>query len=197
LQQNKSILTSFKKLEQLCISQQRKLNAGKHAGNSSSGNGVALHQIDPVLLSQFKSDSFLGKGTFGTVELHKFHGYCVPGKKFKSNYSSKQAVLREATIMSRLSHQNLPYLFGICTESTPYCIVSRFCGIEGESVTVHDALTKESSATLPWFIYLFIVLRFQTSYNNCIKEAGTPQQLNTNYSGPFTKYQYKYRNRKN
>ena len=34
------------------------------------------------------------------------------------------------------------------------------------------------------FIYLFIVLRFQTSYNNCIKEAGTPQQLNTNYSGP-------------
>ena len=43
------------------------------------------------------------------------------------------------------------------------------------------------------FIYLFIVLRFQTSYNSCIKEAGTPQQLNTNYSGPFTKYQYKYR----
>ena len=43
------------------------------------------------------------------------------------------------------------------------------------------------------FIYLFIVLRFQTSYNNCIKEAGTPQQLNTNYSGPFTKYQKKYR----
>ena len=38
-------------------------------------------------------------------------------------------------------------------------------------------------------VVLFIVLRFQTSYN-CIKEAGTPQQLNTNYSGPFTKYQY-------
>jgi hypothetical protein len=37
---------------------------------------------------------------------------------------------------------------------------------------------------------------FQTSYNNCIKEAGTPQQLNTNYSGPFTKYQYKYRKQK-
>ena len=30
------------------------------------------------------------------------------------------------------------------------------------------------------FIYLFIVLRFQTSYNNCIKEAGIPQQLNIN-----------------
>jgi hypothetical protein len=26
---------------------------------------------------------------------------------------------------------------------------------------------------------LFIVLRFQTSYNNCLKEAGTPQQLFT------------------
>jgi hypothetical protein len=45
-------------------------------------------------------------------------------------------------------------------------------------------------------IYLFIVLRFQTSYDNCIKEAGTPQQLNTNYSAPFTKYQYKYRKQK-
>ena len=45
-------------------------------------------------------------------------------------------------------------------------------------------------------IYLFIVLRFQTSYNNSIKEAGTPQQLNTNYSVPFTKYQYKYRKQK-
>jgi hypothetical protein len=49
--------------------------------------------------------------------------------------------------------------------------------------------------------YLFIVLRhlfivLQTSYNNCITEAGTPQQLNTNYSGPFTKYQYKYRKQK-
>jgi hypothetical protein len=32
-------------------------------------------------------------------------------------------------------------------------------------------------------------------YNNCVKEAGTPQQLNTNYSDsvPFTKYQYKYK----
>ena len=27
------------------------------------------------------------------------------------------------------------------------------------------------------------MLRFQTSYNNCLKEAGTSQQLNTNYSG--------------
>jgi hypothetical protein len=47
-----------------------------------------------------------------------------------------------------------------------------------------------------FYLLSFIVLRFQTSYNNCIKEAGTPQQLNTNYSGPFTKYQYKYRKQK-
>ena len=35
------------------------------------------------------------------------------------------------------------------------------------------------------FIYLFIYCASLPSYNNCIKEAGTPQQLNTNYSGPF------------
>jgi hypothetical protein len=56
-----------------------------------------------------------------------------------------------------------------------------------------DKSTKEELLTKN-MNYLFIYcVRFQTSYNNCIKEAGTPQQLNTNYSGPFTKYQYKYR----
>ena len=43
---------------------------------------------------------------------------------------------------------------------------------------------------------LFIYCASLPSYNNCIKEAGTPQQLNTNYSGPFTKYKYKYRKQK-
>ena len=119
--------------------------------NSNSDSKLELHEINPALLSQFKSDSFLGKGTFGTVEIRKFHWYCVAVKKFKTDQSSKQDVLREATIMSRLSHQHLPYLFGICSTSTPYCLVSRFCGIEGEAVTVLDALRKESSAKLPWF----------------------------------------------
>jgi hypothetical protein len=55
--------------------------------------------------------------------------------------------------------------------------------------TVHDLL-----------IYLFIyLLCFASKYHTIIaliKEAGTPQQLNTNYSGTFTKYQYKYRKQK-
>jgi hypothetical protein len=47
------------------------------------------------------------------------------------------------------------------------------------------------------FIYLFIYCAsLPNIIQYCIKEAGTPQQLNTNYSGPFTKYQYKYRKQK-
>ena len=101
--------------------------------NSDSDIKLELHEINPALLSQFKSDSFLGKGTFGTVEIRK------------------QDVLREAKIMSRLSHKYLPYLFGICSTLTAYCLVSHFCGIEREPVTILDALRKESSAKLPWF----------------------------------------------
>jgi hypothetical protein len=66
-----------------------------------------------------------------------------------------------------------------------------FVGVLERSYINTDTERHESST-----FYLLSVLRFQTSYNNCIKEAGTPQQLNTNYSGPFTKYQYKYRKQK-
>ena len=151
IEENEKINADFIKLKELCFSQHRKLKMAAKKANSDSDIKLELHEINPALLSQFKSDSFLGKGTFGTVEIRKFHGYCVAVKKFKTDHSSKQDVLREATIMSRLSHQHLPYLFGICSTSTPYCLVSRFCGIEGEAVTVLDALRKESSAKLPWF----------------------------------------------
>ncbi len=93
----------------------------------------------------------MGKGTFGTVELCTFRGYSVAVKKFRENYTSKEDVIREATMMSKLSHQNLPYLFGICTESTPFYLVSWFCGIDGQSFTVCDALGRETSHSLPWF----------------------------------------------
>jgi hypothetical protein len=61
-----------------------------------------------------------------------------------------------------------------------------------DEIPLAHAVLQLVKETIILFIYLFIVLRFQTSYNNCFKEAGTPQQLNTNYSGPFIKYQYKY-----
>lgn len=151
VEENDKITADFEKLKELCFSQHRKLKMAAKVNSSQSDSKLELHEINPALLSEFKSDSFLGKGTFGTVEIRKLHGYCVAVQKFKTDKSSKEDVIREATIMSRLSHQHLPYLFGICSNSTPYCLVSRFCGIEGEALTVLDALGKESSAGLPWF----------------------------------------------
>jgi serine/threonine protein kinase len=139
IEENEKLSAQFQKLRKVCHFQQQKLKAN-----------LELHEIDPLLISKFKENSFLGKGTFGTVDLSEFQGYPVAVKHFKPRYSSKEDVIREATIMSKLSHKNLPYLFGVCTKVAPYSLVSRFCGIEGQSVTVHDALAREDNSSLPW-----------------------------------------------
>ena len=133
-------------LKRLSDNQKKRLKV-----KSTTEASPLLHEIDPQLLLKSKSDSYLGKGSFGTVELHHFHGYCVAVKQFDVKSSSKQDVVKEASIMAKLCHNNLPYLFGVCTKVEPYCIVSRFCEIGGKSFTILNALGDHECSTLPWF----------------------------------------------
>lgn len=147
------VSTQFESLRQLCFLQEQKLKKSV-ASNKQVYPPVEhipnLRQIDRALLTKLKQDSFLGKGAFGSVELCRFHGYCVAVKEF-SEHTKLQNVIEEATIMSKLSHYNLPYLFGICTCDLPYSLVSRFCGINGSSLTVQDAMGRKECSCFPWF----------------------------------------------
>ena len=142
-----------KSLEKLCSIQKQKLKA-KVKGDLCQQNTIpVLHQVNRSLLSKFRKDDYLGKGTFGCVELRRFDGYYVAVKEYE--HSSKDDVIKEAEIMSRMSHNNLPYLFGICTEDKPYCLVLQFCGIGGNSLTIYDALGKSECSNFPWLQLMF------------------------------------------
>lgn len=52
-------------------------------------------------------------------------------------------VLHEAQILQSLgNHQNLPFLFGVCTKIEPFCLLLQFHGIGRESTTLHEAVKK-------------------------------------------------------
>ena len=67
--------------------------------------------------------------------------YKVCVKAFKSLNSRELA--HEANVLSKLTHQNLPYLFGICLGDCP-SIVTSYHGFNNCSVTIHSALFKRS-----------------------------------------------------
>lgn len=54
-------------------------------------------------------------------------------------------VLREAKLLSTLSHPYLPYLIGVCTKTKPYKIVTQFhsYGTRAKSLTLQRAILEE------------------------------------------------------
>ena len=55
----------------------------------------------------------------------------------------------EARILNKLCHPFLPYLFGICTTSRPFRIVTQFHGIDSKPVTLRQALVSSNSENIP------------------------------------------------
>ena len=113
-----------KSLEKLCSIQKQKLKAKVKGDLCQQKTIPVLHQVNRSLLSKFRKDDYLGKATFGCVKLRRFHGYYVAVKEYK--HSSKDDVIKETEIMSRMSHNNLPYLFGICTEKNHIVLFYNF-----------------------------------------------------------------------
>ena len=71
---------------------------------------------------QQAQDHYLGRGSFGIVQLQLFRGVHVAVKKFHLR-ASLEDLQQEAKIMVSLCHPCLPYLFGTCTLQKPYKIV--------------------------------------------------------------------------
>ena len=92
---------------------------------------MQLNNINRTLLCDPKIQgkcNVLGQGSFGVVKLKTFRGINVAVKECFSR-TVLSDVHHEANMLMQVCHPFLPYLFGICADKQPYCLVMQFHGI--------------------------------------------------------------------
>lgn len=123
-----------------------------HSGNSIDNLVLKIHEIDPDLLQNPKSNDdkdeevYIGRGSFAVVQLQTYRGLKVAVKRLLPN-TAVADVNKEAQILAQLCHPNLPYLFGVVTSKPPYKIVMQYHGLSEHtmSVTLSDVLCDPSN----------------------------------------------------
>ena len=143
------------------------------------------------------SDEPIGSGTFGTVYLAEYRGMKTAVKEIKKRKDSpeetercRREVLHEARILQSLGdHQNLPFLFGVCTTMEPFCLVLQFYSIGGKSTTLHEALKnrrlkKDSTARVFYeiaetlkYMHNKSILHNDLKTNNVLMHQGNSGEL--------------------
>lgn len=107
----------------------------------------SLQKVDPCLLhnpgDDKRTECYLGRGSFGIVTLKKYRGIDVAVKQLHIR-SVLRDVEHEAQMIACLCHPFLPYLFGVCTASRPYKIVTQFHGFKNPpfSITIRRELDQ-------------------------------------------------------
>lgn len=112
-----------------------------------------IKELDRKLLSC--SANLLGSGTYGSCFLGNYRSIPVAVKELKDRDGKntledlKKAVKKEAAVLLDLGeHKGLPFLFGICSEIKPVCLVLLFHGEGTNALTISKA-TKENPSLLP------------------------------------------------
>ncbi|XP_043191001.1 tyrosine-protein kinase Btk29A-like isoform X2 [Amphibalanus amphitrite] len=89
-------------------------------------------------------DVELGSGTFGVVRRGKWRGSIdVAVKMMKEGTMSEDDFIEEAKVMTKLQHQNLVQLYGVCSKRRPIFIVTEYM----KNGSLHSYLRK-NEATL-------------------------------------------------
>ena len=110
----------------------------KKSEKQLNGDTRSLTSLDR---SHLRFDNKVGEGTFGTCYQAKYGSNTVAVKEIKAETLTAD-ISTEAAILNCLRHPNLPILFGVCFDKSPFLIVTTFHGIEGNdsSTTMHNAL---------------------------------------------------------
>ena len=121
----------------------------KGPSQSSQQSSSGFHEIDPTMLKdptfvKADEDLWIGRGSFGVVKIQLYRGIKVVCKELRVK-TLLQDVHSEASILMRLSHPYLPYLFGVCTTAEPYRLVMQFHGIGTYSCTFSSMMQQDSS----------------------------------------------------
>lgn len=156
-----------------------------------------VREICSSLLIKTSADEPIGSGTFGTVYLAEYRGMKTAVKEIKKRKNTheetercRREVLHEARILQSLGeHQNIPFLFGICTKMEPFCLVLQFYGIGGKSTTLHEALKnrrlkKNSTARVFYeiaetlkYMHNKSILHNDLKTNNVLMQQGNSGEL--------------------
>lgn len=144
--------------------QQRKSNMMIERRAAISQEGIdnlvlKIHEIDPDLLQNPNNQDeevYIGRGSFAVVQLQTYRGLKVAVKRLLPNTVAAD-VHKEAQILARLCHPNLPYLFGVVTSKPPYKIVMQYHGLSERmmSVTLSDVLCRPSKLYDQYTFLLF------------------------------------------
>lgn len=112
----------------------------------NSCHSAILHEIEPTMLKdpQNVSDSerWIGRGSFGVVKFQLYRGIKVVSKEVLPK-TLLEDVEHEATILMKLCHPYLPYLFGVCTKHRPFRLVMQFHGLGCLSYTLSKTLSTD------------------------------------------------------
>ena len=87
---------------------------------------------------------------FFIFSLKVYRGINVAVKQYRIR-TDKIDVYDEAMILSRLCHPYLPYLFKVCTQSSPYRLVMQFHGIGHQTGTLNKEM-KQIVGPTAWLI---------------------------------------------
>ena len=83
----------------------------------------------------------LGRGMFGRCYLARLGPLQVCVKVFRREKQYVSTFAMEALLLSKLCHENIPWLHGIVSENTvPKMIIQSFHGINGKGCSLHKVL---------------------------------------------------------
>ncbi|XP_028416021.1 spindle assembly checkpoint kinase-like [Dendronephthya gigantea] len=114
-----------------------------------SASNINVHQIEEISLKDFDDGKHdIGEGTFGVCRKKVYRGHIVAVKYFKDNSLSSD-VEKEALMISAFDHPGLPFLFGANVKNKPYLLVTEFYSIDGQCVTLQNAVKGMLSLSIP------------------------------------------------
>ncbi|CAL4061261.1 unnamed protein product [Meganyctiphanes norvegica] len=90
---------------------------------TTAGFGSNKWEIDPGELNLLEE---LGTGQFGIVRRAKLRRIDVAVKMMKDGSIGEEAFIEEAKVMTKLQHENIVQLYGVCSKKRPIYIVTEY-----------------------------------------------------------------------
>ena len=94
---------------------------------------------------QIKASEYIGKGAYGKCYVANLAHMLVCAKVFKHDSS----FINEANMLSLCCHENIPWLYGISTESHSKVLLMSLHRANGKAISLHKLRQQKESEILP------------------------------------------------